>query len=387
MAKIKCSISGIWMQQPQFSSLQLDNTHGNLHPIFSIPREQLYPIYTAHCKGKLSSEESYLLFLAFMHSTGKVIWNQPCSLEPKAHQTGILVEANIYKLLTALEQTDCIAHPKFKQPQFKVHEENCSLSNVSGWIGAMLRNVEYFYTNRADEDEQDKITKITNKLSYLILSGESPAKYSGVIANWADKVAAFPQAKAEGWKKIIKSCFSQTAMFNTPLIELKELKEYCECNIEVGSIHFHSLMEVLRTGIHKHVDYLGGSSLALGYTLLDTTSVPHAENGGHTSKEAEAKNRAALSSLLQDAPTAPPKKEDYPTSLAFLKAKLAYSSSRVIEDVRREEAAVASAQSKVAALKPKTMSDTIEESDELESASLEDLSELDGFSIIDPLEE
>ena len=40
-----------------------------------------------------------------------------------------------------------------------------------------------------------------------------------------------------------------TKMFNTPLVLLKEIKDYCECNIEAGSIHFHTLIQVLQEGI------------------------------------------------------------------------------------------------------------------------------------------
>ena len=103
-------------------------------------------------------------------------------------------------------------------------------------------------------------------------------------------------------------------MFNTPLALLAEIKDYCECNIEAGSIHFHTLSKVLKEGMARHLDYLGGSSLALGYTLLP----PEQATIEQTT------TAAAMAKILATAPDKEPLREDYPTSLAHLRAKLAY---------------------------------------------------------------
>ena len=387
MAKMKCAISGITFSTELFSSLSIPNTDGYIHPIFAVDREKLYPLYTQHCKNELSERESYLLFLAFLHSSRLVEWKAPCSLNPYDKQTTILIESCIQQLISALERTDVIRHPAFTQPTYKVRQDNANLHSVRNYIKSLGQNVDYFYSKRASESEQDEINLVTNKLSYKILSGEHPSKYSAVIADWAAKAADFPPASREHWKKIIRSCFSQTAMFATPLADLKELKDYCECNLEVGSIHFHSLMEVIQAGIHKHVDYLGGSSLALGYTLLDVT--PHAEQGGHAFLQAEKKNKDALAKVISNAPTSYPKKEDYASSVDFLRAKLAYRAATMVavsaaSICQGAEADVVVSNKRVVAIEAATskMSDSIE-IDELESLELEDLSDIDGFSVID----
>ena len=103
-------------------------------------------------------------------------------------------------------------------------------------------------------------------------------------------------------------------MFNTPLADIKEIKDYCECNIPLGSIHSHKLFEVLKEGISRHVDYLGMSELSLGYTLLDS------EGNAVT----DTRGKDSVNNIVSSAPEALPVREEYPDSLSFLKAKIAY---------------------------------------------------------------
>ena len=319
MAKVTCAISGLTFTVPYLECIVIPHTCGYMHPIFAAPYKHLYKVYSAHCKGRLTPTDSYLLFLAFMHATDKVDWECPVSLDPNALETMQLIESLLPDLIRMLEQTDAILHPSFSQPSLRVTYETAGLAHISGWIEAWSDNIAFFYTGRANLDEMDKLKKIENRLSYLILSGKEPAKYAGVIADWADKTASFPPERATLYKETICSCFSINKMFNTPLELLKEIKEFCEINIPVGSIHFHSLMQVLKDGIGRHLDYLGGSSLATGYTLLPSCEVET------STLEAEKKNTEQLVSIAASAPSKRPVAGDYATSLEFLRAKLAYS--------------------------------------------------------------
>lgn len=316
MATITCAISGIKFKCSHLESSNISYTEGYFHPIFALPYIQLHHLYTRHCKGELTSNDSYLLFIAFLHSSGKIEWKHPAICNPNEIITKKLIENNLAQLIRVLEQTGIICHPSFKQPSFRVNYENASLKQIPNYIKAWEDNIEDFRTGRANIKEQEDLQKAENKLSYLILSGEKPEKFSHVIASWANQAGEFPTDKAELYMRTIRSCFNTTKMFNTPLALLKEIKEFCETNIEAGSIHFHTLSQVLKEGIHRHIDYLGGSSLALGYTLLPALGVK--------GKEAELKNTAELATVVANAPTEAPKEKDYPDSLSLLKAKLAY---------------------------------------------------------------
>ena len=314
MAKVTCAISGIVYTTSYLDTLTVPHTEGMVHPIFAVQRQSLYKLYTQHCKGQLSPTDSYLLFLAFFHSSGQVTWRYPSVLNPNDSHTQTVIENNFSSLLRVLEQSDLISHPSFKQPSFAVYHENSDLKHLPNWILSWEKNINYFYSYKSSQDDLDRLQKLENKLSYHILSGESPAKYAGVIANWACRAGEFPESVAVLYKETIKNCFSKAKMFNTSLTLLKEIKEHIELNIEVGSIHFHTLYEVINEGISSHNDYLGSSDI--GYTLLPTLDSDVGES--------MQKGVAELATVIAAAPDKPPVSTDYTSSLAFLRARLAY---------------------------------------------------------------
>ena len=317
MAYITCAISGIKFHTDFFPKLAIPHTEGYYHPIFVAPYESLHHLYTAHCRGQLSSNDSYLLFIAFLHSSGAIAWTCPAACNPNEQRTKVLIENNLAQLIAVLEKSAVIRNPSFSQPSFKVYFDNASLVQIPNWIKAWEDNITKFNRGRVSLTAVEALQKVENRLTRLILGGQPEEKYAGVIASWADKAAEFPAVKKELWKQTICSCFSITKMFNTPLPLLAEIKDYCECNIEAGSIHFHTLSKVLKEGMARHLDYLGGSSLALGYTLLPPEQL----------SIEEAKTAASMARILAKAPLEEPQRCDYPTSLAHLRAKLAYKAA------------------------------------------------------------
>lgn len=316
MAKVTCAISGIKFSC-SYLPINLDHTAGYYHPIFAVKTKTLHGLYVRHTKGELTATDSYLTFLAFLHSSDQITWRHPATLDPNSTVTRRLVENNLHQLIRVLEKTNCIFHPRFTQPSFTVTYENSGLQQIHNWIKAWEDNLTIFENGIADKEDRESLQKIENRLSNLILSGEKPEKFAHIIASWASKAAEFPVEQDETYQKTIRSCFNMTKMFNTSLALLKEIKEYCESNIEAGSIHFHTLSAVLKEGIRRHHDYLGGSSLALGYTLLPTADTVEA-------RDLEAKNTAEVAALAAKAPATTPARVDYDTDLDFLRAKLAY---------------------------------------------------------------
>jgi hypothetical protein len=315
MAKVTCAISGVTFNTDFFESpvLNVRFQEGYFHPIFAAKYADLYRLYYAHCKGQLKVADSYLLFLAFLHSSGSIIWESPASLDPM--RSSVLVENNFSQLVAVLEKTNMIQHDDFSQPKFKVAFDNSKLQQISNWIKAWEDNLYEYRTFRADIRSREKMKALTAKLSYEILSGSDPKDYAQIIADWAAKAGDFPPDKTDLYKKTIKDCFFEERMFRTPLALLKELKDYCECNIEAGSIHFHTVLKVIKSGIHKHVDYLGGNSLSLGYTLLSNDLV---------TTKGVIKTSEKLDAIIAKATDTLPIRADYPDAISFIRAKLAY---------------------------------------------------------------
>lgn len=334
MCLLTCAISGISFQVPYMDAIVISHTEGYYHPIFAAPYNTLCKLYSMHTKGMLDPTDSYLLFLAFLHSSEKITWNVPVALTPTAASTKKLIQNYLAQLVGVLHKTHCISHPSFKQPAYTVTKDNCDLHTVKHWIDSWNENIEFFQAGRISQREYEALTKTENKLTKLILSGEDPKDYSHVIAKWASQAAEFPPNKDEYWKRTIRSCFNISKMFSTPLTDLKQIKDFCECNIEAGSIHFHTLIKVLNEGISRHIDYLGGSSLALGYTLLpNPTSI--------AAKEALKKNDEAILQLASKAPDSCPVESDFSSQLDFLKARIAYrTKQRILNDSESESEGV-----------------------------------------------
>lgn len=316
MAKVTCAISGLAFQCDHLP-IVVNSNDGYYHPIFALPYKKLYGLYSKHCSGHLTPTDSYLLFLAFLHSTEKVVWEVPAAFNPTTTSSIAFVENNLKQLIEMVELTNLIHHPSFKQPKFKVDINSSDLQRIPGWIIACNDNIESFYSGYKRQLAQESKQKIENKLSYYIKSGGAVKEYAHIVAAWADKAASFPTAKREHWLKIIRTCFDSSKMFSTSLVDLKEVKSYCEENIEVGSIHFHTLMETLREGISRHTDFLGMNPIALGYTLVDTD---------HT------RNEESVAAILADAPTDAPKRGEYTSALDFLKARLKYRTAAIAKN-------------------------------------------------------
>ncbi len=331
MAKVTCAISGIQFSCDHFQNppLAIPHTIGYFHPIFAASYGDLYRLYYQHTKGKLPPTDSYLLFLAFLHSSKQIDWQHPVTLNPTARTTIQLVENNIGQLVAILEKTAVLQSSLFEQPSFIVSYDNSNLRQISNWIHAWEENLANYRVNRAGIMLAEKLTAVSNKLSKLVRTPDKPiSDYADVIAEWADRAAGFPPQSAALWCKTIESCFSPSKMFNTPLTLLKEIKDYVECNIEVDAIHFHSVIEVLTAGIARHVDYLGGGAFARGYELL-----PRDPFIDQINRKADDQ----ILEIIASAGTAPPDRDDYDSPLAYLKARLAYSAAQRMKITKKVE--------------------------------------------------
>ena len=316
--KFTCCISGLLVPVPGIENISIPASAGYYHPIFTLKTKQLYDLYYRHTRNKLSNIDSYLLFCAFLQNTGSIEWRAPATCAPNHPSTISLIQNNLAQLISVTEKTAVIRHPSFVQPKFVVDYGNGSLFQVHNWIAAWQENILDFNLNRATKRQRADLQRVENALDAKLRAGTPIKELPAVVASWAAQAADFPLHKSEQYQRVIRSCFNSSQMFNTPLPLIKEVQEYCYANIEPDSIHFSTLSEILREGASRHLNYLGGSSLALGYTLLDT------KQRTVDQKEASLKNEAELLNISASAPTEEPVREDYDNNLAYLKARLAY---------------------------------------------------------------
>lgn len=308
MATAICAISGLELRIPHVP-MQLPAQAGYYHPIFTLQQRFLWRLYKQHCAGELSKEESYLLFLALLNSTDAIRWRATCGLHADMTSAVKLVERNINQLVRVINLTNQITTPAFKQPKFTVTLDTCMLGTVKNWIEAWSNNIDEFKLGRIRNKLRDSLVRTENRLTYFIRSGMEPSKYAGIVASWAAKAADFPAAYREQWIATIKKCFDKETMFRTNPDELRAIKEYCLTNIPSGSIHTHALYEQLNEGLKLHYNYLGMSSVALGYTIIDGDAT---------------KNESVLAAVVASAPIDCPQPHQFSSKLEYIKAKLAY---------------------------------------------------------------
>lgn len=335
MAMITCAISGLRFKTSFCDNLSLSHAEGYPHPIFAAPHSYLMKMYTLQVKGTLSQTDSYLLFLAFMHSTDKVDWRSCVTLDPTSTKTQALVHNNITQLVRVLSKTYVIKHPRFKQPSLVIDHETSDLSPIKGWISAWDENIAEFYSRKAAVSYRSDINRIENRLTTLIEDGRTVESLASMVSKWAAIAGDFPEKDSARYIKIISSCFSSKAMFAIPLAEIKALKEYCACEIDVDATHYKILCETLDGGIKSHIDYLGGSAESAGFSLLPALfDTPQREvmysgiEGVDKIERVSIEEKKILKKILEDAPDSFPKREDYPTSFKFLQAKLAYRTKK-----------------------------------------------------------
>tara|TARA_Y100001951_G_scaffold62867_1_gene50232 strand:+ start:1492 stop:2481 length:990 start_codon:yes stop_codon:yes gene_type:complete len=327
MAKITCAISGIKIILPEFSKLNVSSQGGYIHPIFAANKKQLLATYKLYAKGECSNKESYLLFLALLNLSGKVTWRVPVTLEWNSVRGQSYIANTINRLVASLEQTAIIEHPKFKQPRFVVNVDNSSLDNIHNWVRAWRDNIEEFKNKQASLTDHAKLMAVQNKLTYLVLSDKQAPQYVTLIADWAAMASNFPTDRVEEWKKAIRYCFNPKKIFNVDSTTLKEIKEHCETNLELDSLHYSEVMDCLKEGINNQINILGSSLLDLDAQLSMSMSTSSLEKAAAAKKSIEA-NDKLVNDVIASAPAEEPKQINYATKGEYLKAKIAYNLSK-----------------------------------------------------------
>jgi hypothetical protein len=324
--KILCAYSGLEYQVEHIPSY-LQGT-GEVHPVFSIPQKKLFSLLPKWASGELTDTDNYLLFLAFLHSTELVRWSCPVL---RTNQTASLIQNNMQGLAGMVGRINAIKHPSFALPQFVISQQTRTLDNVKYWIQIWETQYQDFLSGLKDEEARSKLSRRESALEKLIKNPSiNPSKYAGMLATWASEAGKFPLFRMRSpmngenttccdyWKEIIKRCYSSESIMAIPEADLSELLEHCEEYIEAGSIFSFHLFSTLREGKDRQKNFLG----------LDFSMNLSAENPGFRILDADSNiEDAAIQLLIDTAPKELPKKQDYPTSFAFLRAKMKWDTA------------------------------------------------------------
>jgi hypothetical protein len=95
-------------------------------------------------------------------------------------------------------------------------------------------------------------------------------------------------------------------MMSVPQEDLAELLEYCEVNLDAGSIQAHQLFATLRDGMETLQGFFSAGNTT--FAIMDSDSVEELN----------------LKLLIDSAPMEIPKRTEYGSDFQFLKAKMKY---------------------------------------------------------------
>lgn len=326
--RILCGISGIDFTVEHFPGhLTARETY---HPVFNIPQKKLISHVGKWASGELTDTDSYLLFLAILHSTELVQFRVPATKTPF---TASIIANNMEHLVKAVSKMNAVMNPSVVFPQYVITPETKNLSNVRYWIQNWQDAWQEFQDGYRSAHESQKLIKREQALERLIKSPHKTiSQYSSQVADWAAVAGSFPTflitspftqlqiPVSEYWSQIIGRCANETTLFSIPRNDLEELIEHCEENIPVGTIQAELLFRILRHARERQKNFLGLGDLDIGkytgknYQLLDSSD-----------SNVEAAN---LSAAIQAAPDHEPKLEEYPTKLAYMKAKFRWDMAK-----------------------------------------------------------
>lgn len=321
--KILCSYSGVEFECSHFPGTFYSSEL--FHPIFNLPQKKLLSYTAKWAGGELTPTDSYLLFLALLHSSDHVIFRVSAYRD---EHTNSVIANNMEFLVRTVIKLNTIATPSVSFPHFAITPETRFLSNVHYWIETWHEAYTDFHSGKAREYDDRKLLHREMALQRMIKNPHRSIKdYASQLAEWASSAGEFPQFLTaspytgtqipcdEYWKSIISKCARDDSLYSIPDKDLNELMEHCEDKIPVGSIYSNALFKLLRHAIEKKANFLklGDFDLSSGYKLLS---------------ESDTVESANLKALIDSAPQEEPRLEQYPTKFQYMRAKMRWDMAR-----------------------------------------------------------
>lgn len=324
MAKILCSYSGLQFRC-EHMPLSLSD-HETAHPTFFLPAKKLAGLYSLYLDGKLSVEEEWLLFLAYLKSSGCVEFRVPAKFTAN---TRALIATQFEQLVAVVTKVSSLrAGSRIVPAKVAITPATATLENLPHWLALWEQTYQDYL---AGFDAHQKITELAEIEERLLrLQGQrapsSQGRYNSLLADWAAKAFDFPQFLIQDagkpttlsnyWRLIIRSCQSGERIFQFPRQDIQELYDHCCERIEGQPQWGIDTLQLISYGLELHSDFLGlgDPDLAgkpISFTLIDGEQ--------HT---ADAVQQANLAAIIAAAPKTCPRREDYPTEFAYMKAKV-----------------------------------------------------------------
>jgi hypothetical protein len=297
--------------------------------MFDASYSQLEQLAIQWQDGKLTSTESYLLYLALFNKTGLVQFRTNAVM---TDLTDSIVAQSLPALFnivdTILYAGSERAKTKYLMPTYVISSNTNDLSNTKYWINNWVSCHKEYLSGYKSSSIRDKLEQKESVLEvYIKDKSKDVSQYAMQLASWAELAGDFkslerivcdasnndrPISLTVYWKRIICQCAKKQDVFTIDDEELDYLIEYFETCIDVvaAGIFGHTLLSVLRSAqaTKKALFDLGDIDVGVRgtvYKVLDDAEV-------------EDSNKIVL---INSAPLYEPRPNEYPSRLHYLRAK------------------------------------------------------------------
>lgn len=345
---IICKYSGIEFTLPHFSKLLSARlTIPGEHPIFSVPLHVLLNRQEDWIAGKLDKEECRLLFVALLHSTGKVIFTVPALPSHQVIQQNMermFFIANWYKQIS-------MSDVYMNLPKFSITHSTASLSSIGSWIDVWQESKIEFMARRINSRLVERIEHTEEILERAIKSSyREPDRYSNLIASWIMDVCGVPLDLRQEWVPLFR--LRGVDLWNADLVKIEEMLEHMEEHMgdAAGTIYGFAALAYVREMRRKN---LQGMNESLGISdrirlITDNEDDVQSQN---------------VKRIIASAPVEAPIEANFPSKVTFLRAKAAWH-------LRQNELRIT-----------ENISETLEQRDAVASEKIEGKIEEDGKDI------
>lgn len=324
--EVYCRYSGLSFKVENFThKMRVEG----IHPIFFVPTERLLNRAHDWADRRLDPQETRLLFLALLHSSDLVDFQVP------ARCAVATAEMHMEKLMNFLRWHSDKMAPALTLPSFVISNDTASLTNVGFWLEAWTDCRNDWENRRSYNRLRDILSKKEQALQKLIKSPIKSEDYAGKLADWAIAATSQPAHIQEYWKSLFK--LKGIAVYTARTADLQELLDEMEEKLQdyVGSIYPAAVLRHLRLLLAKN---LKGLEYALGMSdeFLATQDFIADEENPYKILSIEDTNKAAIAA---SAPLTQPKESDYPSKVAYLRAKAAYGIATAQQTALQAQAA------------------------------------------------
>lgn len=301
------------------------------HPFFLLEAAELLDFIPLWAKREMDAQETRILFLALLNSTGLV------DFKSTAYPSQKLIEQNMEALIKVIHWRSNINQALLNLPIFVISTKSGThrLENISVWIERWNETRKDWYNRFESSKLAERLEHREEILDRLIRSPNKPiSSYAARLADWAFTASGLPDISAadketrERWLTIFR--LKGWEIFQADSDDIYDLLTYMEANLEVhqGKIQAYAVLDHLRAirdknehGLEAELGLIDGKTFEIIYDDIEIAN-----------RQAQAKNAPLVEPISSMIGTI------YPTKVAYLNARAAWIAAEA-EKERLENAA------------------------------------------------